>query len=415
MRQPQRLPLRDIGEIGTFVFIMVNLKKHIFILGTTWPFRSGGISTFNERLARALISEGNEVTIYTFSLQYPGFLFPGKGQYSDQPAPKDLDIRIKVNSINPFNWILVGRELRKLSPDILIIRFWIPLMAPALGTIARIVRKNHHTRVIALADNIIPHERRIGDLIFTKYFVNSVDGFVTLSHKVLDDLKRLRPAAPVIYTPHPLYDNFGKAVSREDALKHLDLDPGYQYLLFFGFIREYKGLDWLLTAFADPGIRKFKVKLLIAGEYYTSPQKYELIIRENHLEDHVVLHTRFIDDSMVPYYFSAADLIVQPYKSATQSGVTQVAYHFEKPILVTDVGGLSEIVPNGKVGYAVSPEPEAISEAIIDFLAQSRSSEFIRNIKAEKGRFSWEKMVETFSKLDDMILKKDYFRTVNQR
>lgn len=384
---------------------MADVKKQIVLLGTTWPFRPGGIATFNERLARALISDGNKVIIYTFSLQYPGFLFPGKGQYSDQPAPDDLEIRIRVNSVNPFNWISVGRELRKLSPDILIIRFWIPLMAPVLGTIARIVRKNHRTRIIALTDNIFPHERRIGDLILIKYFVKSIDGFVTLSHKVLDDLKKLRPSAPVLYTPHPLYDNFGEAVSREDALKHLDLDPDYRYLLFFGFIREYKGLDWLLTAFADARIRKFPVKLLVAGEYYSSPQKYEQIIRDNNLEDHVVLHTRFIDDAEVPFYFGAADLIVQPYKSATQSGVTQIAYHFEKPILVTDVGGLGEIVPDGEVGYTVSPDPEDITRAILDFLANRRSSEFIQHIKAGKSRFSWEKMVETLQKLDEEILK----------
>jgi glycosyltransferase involved in cell wall biosynthesis len=384
---------------------MTSAKKKIVLLGTTWPFRPGGIATFNERLARALISEGNDVTIYTFSLQYPSFLFPGKGQYSDQPAPDDLSIQVKVNSVNPFNWISVGRELKKLAPDLLIIRFWIPLMAPALGTIARITRKNHHTRVIALADNIIPHERRFGDLFLTKYFIRSIDGFVTLSHKVLDDLKRLRPTAPVLYTPHPLYDNFGKAVSREEALKQLGLDPDFRYLLFFGFIRDYKGLDWLLTAFASQELRKFRVKLLVAGEFYTSSEKYDAIIRENNLEDHVILHTQFIGDSMVPYYFSVADLVVQPYKSATQSGVTQIAYHFEKPMLVTNVGGLGETVPNGKVGYTVSPEPEAITEALLDFMENDRSAEFIKNIITEKVRFSWEKMVETIENLDAEILK----------
>ncbi len=343
--------------------------------------------------------------IYTFSLQYPGFLFPGKTQYSDQPSPEDLDIRIKVNSINPFNWITVGRELRRLAPDMLVVRFWIPFMAPALGTIARIVRRNHHIRVIALADNIIPHERRIGDMFLINYFVKSMDGFVTLSRKVLDDLQRLRPSAPSFYTPHPIYDNFGEAVSREEALKKLDLDPEFHYLLFFGFIREYKGLDWLLSAFADPRLRKFKIKLLVAGEYYTSPQKYEQIIHENHLEDHVILHTQFIADSLVPYYFGAADLIVQPYKSATQSGVTQIAYHFEKPILVTDVGGLGEIVPTGKVGYTVSPEPTAISDAIFDFFENKRATEFVLNIKERKGQFSWKTMVETFDKLDEEIIK----------
>src|SRR5665647_864502 len=193
---------------------MADSKKRIILLGTTWPFRPGGIATFNERLARALIAEGHEVIIYTFSLQYPNFLFPGKSQYSDQPAPADLEIRVRVNSVNPFNWISVGREIKKLAPDLLILRFWIPMMAPALGTIARIVRKNRHTRIISLADNIIPHEKRIGDRQLTNYFIGSVDGFVTLSHKVLDDLKRIRPSVPVLYTPHPLYDNFGAEVPR---------------------------------------------------------------------------------------------------------------------------------------------------------------------------------------------------------
>ena len=385
---------------------MTDVKKRIVLLGTTWPFRSGGISTFNERLARALISEGYEVIIYTFSLQYPNFLFPGKSQYSDLPAPQDLDIRIRVNSVNPFNWISVGREIRRLAPDMLIMRFWIPLMAPALGTIARIVRKNKHTKVISLADNIVPHEKRIGDKMMTGYFVRSIDGFITLSHKVLDDLKKMSPFVPVLFTPHPLYDNFGETVSREEALKNLNLDPNFRYLLFFGFIRDYKGLDWLLTAFADPALRKFPVKLLVAGEYYTTSQKYEQIIREHYLEEHVIMHTNFIDDKMVPSYFCASDLVVQPYKSATQSGVTQIAYHFEKPILVTNVGGLGEIVPNGKVGYAVEPNPDAIAIALLDFLERIHNEDFIDNIKIEKRRFSWEKMVETIEKLDGEILKK---------
>ncbi len=384
---------------------MVELKKRIILLGTTWPFRPGGIATFNERLARALIAEGHEVIIYTFSLQYPNFLFPGKSQYSDQPAPVDLEIRIMINSVNPFNWISVGREIKKLAPDLLIMRFWIPMMAPALGTIARIVRKNQHTRIISLADNIVPHEKRIGDRQLTKYFIGSTDGFVTLSHKVLDDLKRIRPSVPVLYTPHPLYDNFGKAVSREKALSNLNLDPDFKYLLFFGFIRDYKGLDWLLTAFANPALRKYKVRLLVAGEYYTTSQKYDQIIKNYQLEDLVILHTNFIADIMVPSYFGAADLVVQPYKSATQSGVTQIAYHFEKPILVTNVGGLGETVPNGKVGYSVEPDPDAISGALIDFLEHDREEEFKANIRIEKRRFSWEKMVETIEKLDDKIVK----------
>jgi glycosyltransferase involved in cell wall biosynthesis len=316
-----------------------------------------------------------------------------------------LDIRIKVNSVNPFNWIKIGMELKKLKPDLLIIRFWIPLMAPALGTIARIVRTNHHTRVITLADNIVPHEKRVGDKLLTNYFIGSSDGFVTLSHKVEEDLRLIKPSIPVVYTPHPLYDNFGVARSRDEALKDLNLDPNFRYFLFFGFIREYKGLDWLLSAFAKRELRDYPVKLLVAGEYYTSSEKYEQIIRDNHLEEQVILHTHFISDNQVPSYFGAADLVVQPYKSATQSGVTQIAYHFGKPILVTDVGGLGEIVPNGKVGYSVSPNPVAIAEALLDFVQHDRTAAFKENIQTEKKRFSWNKMVETIENLDEEILK----------
>jgi len=378
------------------------LKKKIILLGTTWPFRSGGISTFNERLTKALIDNGDEVINYTFSLQYPSFLFPGKTQFSDQPAPEGLDIRIKVNSVNPFNWLSVGREIKKIEPDLLLIRYWIPFMAPCLGTIARIAGKNAHTRVIAIADNIIPHEKHIGDNLLTRYFTKSCHGFVTMSRSVLNDLKRFRPNAPMVYTPHPLYDIFGKIVSREKALKRLSLSADFRYLLFFGFIRDYKGLDWLLEAFGDEKLRAFPVKLIVAGEFYTSSDKYLKIINEKKLNDHVILRTDFIADQDVANYFGAADMVVQPYKSATQSGVTQIAFHYNKPMLVTNVGGLGEIIPHGKVGYVVKPGPEAITDAIFDFYSNNQRDFFTSNVIAEKEKFSWGAMVETI----DIILNK---------
>jgi len=381
------------------------LKKRIILLGTTWPFRSGGISTFNERLTRAFIDVGDQVTIYTFSLQYPSFLFPGKTQLSDQPAPDGLDIRIKVNSVNPFNWISVGREIRNLKPDVLLLRYWIPFMAPCLGTIARIVRKNHVTKIIAVADNIIPHEKHPFDKLFTHYFTRSCDGFITMSRAVLKDLKQFCPNAPMVYTPHPLYDNFGKIVQREQAIKHLDLSADYRYLLFFGFIRDYKGLDWLLKAFADERLRKFPVKLIIAGEFYTSSDKYLQIIKDNNLTDHIIMKTDFIADQDVANYFGAADMVVQPYKSATQSGVTQIAFHYNKPMLVTDVGGLGEIIPHGKVGYVVQPEPRDIADAIFDFYQNDRNSVFTGNVIREKEKFSWGTMIETFEIVLDKISK----------
>ena len=387
---------------------LVTLKK-IILLGTTWPFRGGGIATFNERLTKALIDNGDEVINYTFSLQYPSFLFPGKTQRSDQPAPEGLDIRIKVNSVNPFNWLAVGREIKRLKPDLLLVRYWIPFMAPCLGTISRIVRKNRHTQVIAIADNIIPHEKHFFDNALTRYFTNSCNGFVTLSRAVLNDLKRFRPDAPMVYTLHPLYDIFGKIVSREKALKRLNLSPDYRYLLFFGFIRDYKGLDWLLEAFGHEKIRTFPVKLIIAGEFYTSSEKYLQLIREKNLNDYVILRTDFIAEQDVANYFGAADMVVQPYKSATQSGVTQIAYHYNKPMLVTDVGGLGEIIPHGKVGYVVNPGPEAITEAIYDFYSNDRSGFFTANVIAEKEKFSWGTMVETIEIVLNKISNKKLF------
>jgi glycosyltransferase involved in cell wall biosynthesis len=375
------------------------LDKKVIILGTSWPFRGGGISTYNERLARALTEKNYDVTIYTFTLQYPSFLFPGKTQYTDQPAPKDLKIKIKVNSINPFNWLKVGREIRNLSPALLLIRYWIPFMGPCLGSIARIARKNKFTKVVAIADNIIPHEKRVGDKALTKYFTKSVDAFITMSKAVLNDLNLFSPNAPKAFNPHPLYDNFGEIIPRDIAISRLKLNPDNRYMLFFGFIRDYKGLDLLLEAFADKRLREYPVKLIVAGEFYTSPDKYMDMIESLKLKEQIELHTDFIPDNDVALYFSAADIIVQPYKTATQSGVTQIGYHFNKPMLVTDVGGLSEIIPHGKVGYVVNPEPEPITEALIDFFGQSRKDSFEKNVIEEKKKYSWESMVKTIEEV----------------
>jgi glycosyltransferase involved in cell wall biosynthesis len=371
------------------------MNRKVIILGTSWPFRGGGISTYNERLARALIENNYDVTIYTFTLQYPSFLFPGKTQYTDQPAPKDLKIKIKVNSVNPFNWLKIGRELRKQKPSLLLIRYWIPFMGPCLGTISRIARKNNFTKVVAIADNIVPHEKRIGDKILTRYFTKSVDAFITMSKAVLDDLNLFVPNAPKAFNPHPLYDNFGTPVEREKALEKLNLSKEYRYILSFGFIRDYKGLDLLLEAFADKELRKYPVKLIVAGEFYTSPDKYMDIIERFNLKEHLELHTDFICDSDVAAYFGAADIVVQPYKTATQSGVTQIGYHFNKPMLVTDVGGLSEIIPDGKVGYVVKPNPKDITVALIDFFENSRKEFFEKNVLEEKKKYTWDSMVKT--------------------
>jgi glycosyltransferase involved in cell wall biosynthesis len=309
----------------------------------------------------------------------------------------------KLNSINPFSWITTGLKIKNEKPDILLIRYWLPFMGPCLGTVARIAKSNRHTVVICIFDNVIPHEKRPGDKILTKYFTSSIDGAIVMSHTVLDDLKTFRENIPVKLSPHPLFDNYGKPVGREEALAALNLDADNSYLLFFGFIRAYKGLDLLIEAFSDKRLRNRKLKLIIAGEFYEEDTPYSDLIKKYGLENNVIIFDHFIKDNEVSLFFSVADLVVQPYKTATQSGVTQIAFHFEKPMLVTDVGGLREIVTDGKCGYVVNPESKYIAEAIVDYFDNNRKAQFTEGVKQEKEKFSWDKMtasiIEVYNKI----------------
>jgi len=371
------------------------MLKTIKIIGPAYPYR-GGIATTNERLVQEFMSMGFDVDIETFIVQYPSFLFPGKTQYNEKSAPENLDIKRSVNSINPFNWLRVGRRISKEKPDLVIIRYWLPFLAPCLGTIASLIRRNKHSVVICLADNIIPHEHRPGDHLQTNYFMQRIDGLIAMSHSVLRDGNSFRKNLPQGFCPHPIFDNYGEKLSFEVAKQKLNLDQNTRYLLFFGFIRDYKGLDLLISAFADERLRKFPVKLLVAGEYYSSPEPYLQLIKDHNLENLIEVRTDFIPDDQVNLYFSAADMVVQPYKSATQSGVTQIGYHFNKPMLVTNVGGLSEIIPDGKIGYVVEPDSLGIANALVDFYANDRKAEFEANIDEEKKKFSWSNMANTF-------------------
>lgn len=366
------------------------MTMKITILGTAHPYR-GGIAAFNERLAKELQEEGHSVDIITFTVQYPSILFPGKTQYSGEPSPRGLDIRRMMSSINPFSWIKTGNRIRREAPDILLISFWIPYMAPCLGTIARIARRNGKTRIVTVLHNLIPHEKRPGDNFFVKYFCGGIDRYVAMSKSVLADIDKFDTVNPRTFSPHPIYDNFGEAVARDEACRHLGLDPADKILLSFGLIRDYKGLDWLLEAFASLKDRK-GLKLVVAGEFYSDGERYHKLAKKLGIDGEVIWRTEFVPDSEVRYYFCAADLIVQPYKSATQSGVTQIAYHFEKPMLVTRVGGLAEIVPDGKVGYVADPSPVAVAEALERFLDEA--PDFSEGIKAEKKKYSWGEMAE---------------------
>ena len=364
--------------------------QRIVIIGPAYPLR-GGLATFNQRLAKEFTALGHECAIVSFSLQYPSFLFPGTTQYSTDPAPENISIHSLINSVNPLNWLLVGKKLARWKPDIIVVRYWLPFMGPALGTLLRRVRKNKHTRIICIADNIIPHEKRPGDIAFTRYFLKACDAFITMSEKVLQDLRRFEKLKPARLVHHPLYDNFGNLLSKEAARQLLNLPINDRIILFFGFIRQYKGLDLLLKAMADERIRRANIKLLIAGEFYEDEKPYLQLIQDEGLQERVILKTSFIPDSEVKNYLCAGDCVVQPYKNATQSGVTPLAYHFEKPMIVTNVGGLPSLVPHEKVGLVCEPEPTSIADALLRFYALG-SMHFVPNIQAEKKKYSWEKL-----------------------
>jgi len=366
----------------------------IISLGPAHPYR-GGPAEFNNRLVTQFIAEGHESEILTFTLQYPGFLFPGKTQYTESPVPEGIRITRAVNSVNPFNWISTGLRIKKIRPDILLLRYWLPFLAPCLGSIARIARHNKHTKVVCIFDNVLPHEKRAGDRVLTEYFINSIDAAVVMSGTVREELNTFRKNLPVRYSPHPLFENYGTPLGRGEALERLGLGNEFQYILFFGLVRAYKGLDILLEAFSDNRFRSMNLKLIIAGEFYEDDTPYREMIKKYQIGDEIIIFDRFIRDDEVSVLFSAASIVVQPYKSASQSGVTQVAYQFDKPMIVTDVGGLREMVPDGLCGYVVPPDPQAVANAIFDYFEQKRESVFAEGVRKEKVRFSWNSMTSS--------------------
>lgn len=382
------------------------MLRKIIIIGPAWPLR-GGLATFDQRLVKQFLDEGADCSIYSFSLQYPSFLFPGTTQYSSEPAPENLEIHTCINSINPLNWIKIGNRIKKLKPDLVIVRYWLPLMGPALGSILRIIKSNRHTRIIAITDNVIPHEKRPGDAIFSKYFLGSCDAFITMSEKVMTDLRKYQPHKPAKQVLHPLYDNFGAIVSRKAARAHFNFDTDRKIILFFGFIRNYKGLDIVLKAMKLIRARypAGQVPLLmIAGEFYEDSAPYHALIQSLGIEDLLIQRTQFIADSEVKYYLCAADVVIQPYRSATQSGVTPLAYHFEKPMIVTNVGSLPALVPHLKVGLVADPEPSAIADAIVHYFELGENY-FIPHLRGEKEKYSWNRMTEAILKLADDLQK----------
>lgn len=372
----------------------------IAIIGPAHPYR-GGISDFNEALAIALEKEGHQLEILSFKKQYPSVLFPGKTQFRSHKAKHNLRIENLVHAYNPLNWFRVNAILKRSDFDLILVRYWTPFMAPALGSILRGIKEK--TPVVAIVDNLVPHEKKLTDTILTSYFIKKISAFMTLSDSVAKDLKDFGVNAPIATSPHPLYDSFGEPISKLEARKKLNISENENVILFFGLVRKYKGLDLLLKALLQDQLKNLAIKLVVAGEFYDKKSDYQPEIQMLLDEGKLILEERFIPDEEVKYFFCASDLVAQTYHSATQSGVTQIAYHFEIPMLVTNVGGLPEMVPHEKVGYVVEGKESVIAENIQRFFELPENERFKEGLNYEKKRFSWQTFVQALMNLADSI------------
>ena len=379
----------------------------IIIAGTAFPMR-GGIAQYNSLMYK-YFSETDDVKVYSFKRQYPEFLFPGKTQFEQgEPAvkiPEDKNV-ISIDSVNPFNWLSAGKKIAAENPDLLIFKYWIPYFGPCFAVISYIVKKfsKTDTKVLYICDNVIPHEKRSGDKFFTKLAFSQGDYFVVMSKTVEEDLKLFSKGKPYKLIPHPVYNIFGDKVEKPEAkdfiLKEYGIDlQNEKVILFFGYIRKYKGLNYLIDAMPEI-LKKVKLKLLVVGEYYGDEEKYREQIRSLGLEEDIKVVSDFVPDSNVKYFFSASDVVVLPYSDATQSGIIQIAYHYDKPVIATDVGGLAEVVRNNETGLIIEPKnPGAIAKAVTDFYDKGLEEKFTSNAKEEKKKYTWENFVASVKEL----------------
>ena len=368
----------------------------IVIVGTAYPLR-GGIAHYNALLYKHL-SKQHDVEIVTFSRQYPTFLFPGKTQEEHGNQENAIPGEQLIDSINPWTWFTAAKAIIRKKPDLLVFKYWLPFFGPCFGTIARLVRRKTGAKVLFICDNIIPHERRIGDRIFTRYAFGAVDSFIVQSGAVAKELNVFHPGARYALVAHPVYEIFGSSYAKNEARAKLGITDE-RVILFFGYIRRYKGLHILLDAM--PSILKStKVKLLVVGEFYDDEQKYRQQIKERGLQNDVLVHSDYVPNDEVGVYFSAADVVVLPYISATQSGIVQIAYQFDRPVIATDVGGLAEVVLDRRTGFIVKPEsPQEVADAVTRFYSEGREAEFVRNVQEEKKKYSWENLVQAIERL----------------
>lgn len=377
---------------------MADIKT--IIIAPAFPYR-GGIAATSDRLAQEYLSRGHDVEVWTFKLMYPKIIFPGKTQYLKEGTtpPAGLTIRRKISSINPFNWIKTGRQLKKSGANQIIIRYWLPFMAPALGTIAKIGKtKSNH--ISCLVDNVIPHEKRIGDEFLSNYFFKQMDGFVVMAKEGVEQLKNtFKVKKPIQYSPHPLFDTYGEKVTKSEACTHLNLDTNKNYLLSFGLIRKYKGVDLLIEAFAQIKDEIPDYDLIIAGESYDDWQDYQSIIDQHNIGNRIIRKDEFIANEEVKYYFSAANFLALTYRTATQSGVTQIAYSMELPMLVTNVGDLANMVKHEVVGLVCENSVEAIASHLKQMCNDEKLAQYTANISTEKKQFEWSKLCDAIDQL----------------
>ena len=381
----------------------------IVIVGTAYPMR-GGIAQFNALLYK-YFSAGNDVKMYSFKRQYPEIFFPGKTQFEqDEPLfkiPDDKNL-ICVDSVNPFNWISTGRKVANENPDLIIFKYWIPFFAPCFATISYIAKKFSNAKVLLVCDNVIPHEKRFGDRFFTKLVFSQSDYFVVMSKTVEEDLKLFNKGKPYKLIQHPVYNIFGEKVSKTEAKEFINKEYNVdvrneKVILFFGYIRKYKGLNYLIDAMPEI-LKAVNLKLLVVGEFYDDENKYMEQIKSLNLEENIKVISDFVPDANVRYFFSASDVVVLPYADATQSGIIQIACYYDKPVIATDVGGLAEVVRNKETGFIIEPKnSNAVTDAVIKFYVDDLEEKFSNNAKEEKKKFTWE---EFTSKISEMVSKK---------
>jgi glycosyltransferase involved in cell wall biosynthesis len=373
-------------------------QTRISVVGALPPYR-GGISHCGAESVRGLRARGYEVQALSFSRQYPGFLFPGTSQTSPDASADDIGAKRCIDTLNPLTWWDCARRLREFDPAAVLFHHWMPFFAPAYGTILRRLDPSR-TRRLCLTHNAIPHERRPGDLALSRYLFRACDGFIAWSRSVEQDLRKLGVRAPIRQVDHPTHDIFGTPMDRPEARAQLGLDPHRPTLLFFGYIRPYKGLDDLVEAFARARDRRPDLQLLVVGEFYEGEERIRARIAELGLGDDLKLVSRYVADHEVAAWFSACDVVVQPYRSATQSGVVPIAFRFERPVILTDVGGLAEVVPHEVAGLVVPPDDtEALASALVRFFEEDWSTRLEQGVRAGRHRFSWDRVLDAFEEL----------------